>query len=134
MLKPTTPARLFVLMLLLAVISACNPVAVHRKSNLADTLLYYKIQMDRSNFTDAARFRSPDSKWDLRGLDKYQVTSYEVRSSHSSDNGNRIERQVFLRYLDRYTMRERSTLYTEIWVYHSKGRQWLLEGEPPVFR
>ena len=134
MLKPTTPARLFVLMLLLAVLSACNPAAVHRKSNLGDTLLYYKIQMDRSNFADAARFRSPDSKWDTRGLRKYQVTFYEARSSHSSDNGNRIERQVFLRYLDRYTMRERSTLYTEIWVYHPDSRQWLLEGDPPVFR
>lgn len=134
MVKSGTPTRLFLLMLILAMVAGCNPLEVRRNSNLEDSLLYYKIQMNRSNFAEAARFRSPDSKWDVRGLQHYQVTFYEVKSSHSSDNGNRIERQVFLRYLDRNTMRERSTLYTETWVYNGDSRQWLLEGDPPVFR
>jgi hypothetical protein len=134
MVKPAVPARLFILTLVLAMITACNPLEVRRNSHLEDSLLYYKIQMDRSNFTDAARFRNPESKWDVSGLDRFQITFYEVRASHSSDNGNKIERQVFLRYLDRNTMRERSTRYTEIWVYNSDSGQWLLEGEPPVFR
>ena len=134
MVKPAIPARLFVLTLVLAMVTACNPLDVRRKSNLEDSLLYYKIQMDRSNFAEAARFRNPNSKWDVSGLGHFQITFYEVRGSHSSDNGNKIERQVFLRYLDRNTMRERGTEYSEIWVYNSESRQWLLEGDPPVFQ
>jgi len=134
MVKPGAPTRLFLLILVLAMVASCNPLDVRRNSNLEDSLLYYKIQMNRSNFAEAARFRNPKSKWDVRDLQNFQVTFYEVKSSHSSDNGNKIERKVFLRYLDRNTMRERSTLYTETWVYNSDGGQWLLEGEPPVFR
>jgi len=132
--KPAVLARLFVLTLVLVMVSACNPLEVRRNSHLEDSLLYYKIQMGRSNFADAARFRNPESKWDVSGLARFQVTFYEVRGSHSGDNGNKIERQVLLRYLDRNTMRERSTQYTEIWVYNGDSGQWLLEGEPPVFR
>lgn len=134
MVKPAAPARLLVLTLILAMITACNPLEVRRNSHLEDSLLYYKIQMERSNFADAARFRSPGSKWDVSELGRFQITFYEVKASHSSDNGNKIERQVFLRYLDRNTMRERGTQYTEIWVYNGDSKQWLLEGEPPVFR
>ena len=134
MVRPAIPVRLFVITIVLAMVAACNPLEVRRNSHLEDSLLYYKIQMERSNFADAARFRNPNSKWDVSGLDRFQVTFYEVKASHSSDNGNKIERQVFLRYLDRNTMRERSTLCTEVWVYNSDSRQWLLEGEPPVFR
>ena len=134
MIKPAVPARLFILTLVLAMITACNPLEVRRNSHLEDSLLYYKIQMERSNFADAARFRKPESKWDVSGLGRFQITYYEVKASHGSDNGNKIERQVFLRYLDRNTMRERSTQYNETWVYNSDSGQWLLEGEPPVFR
>ena len=134
MIKPAVPARLFILTLVLAMITACNPLEVRRNSHLEDSLLYYKIQMERSNFADAARFRKPESKWDVSGLGRFQITYYEVKASHGSDNGNKIERQVFLRYLDRNTMRERSTQYNETWVYNSDRGQWLLEGDPPVFR
>jgi len=134
MKNPAVLARLTVFALILTTMTACNPLEVRRNSHLEDSLLYYKIQMNRSNFTEAARFRKPESKWDVSGLENFQITFYEVRGSHSSDNGNKIERQVFLRYLDRNTMRERSTLYTEIWVYNPESREWQLEGEPPVFR
>jgi hypothetical protein len=134
MVKPVTLTRMFVFTLLVVMVSGCNPLEVRRNSKLEDSLLYYKIQMNRSNFAEAARFRNPDSKWDVRGLGHYQITGYEVTSSHGSDNGNRIERLVFLRYLDRNTMRERNTRYKEIWVYQPESRQWLLEGEPPVLR
>jgi len=134
MKNPAILTRLIVFALILATLAACNPLEVRRNSHLEDSLLYYKIQMDRSNFAEAARFRKPESKWDVSGLDRFQITFYEVRGSHSSDNGNKIERQVFLRYLDRNTMRERSTVYNETWVYNSESSQWLLEGEPPVFQ
>ena len=134
MMKSALSFKLVIFVLLLAMLSGCNPLDVRRNSRLQDSLLYYKIQMNRSNFAEAARFRKPDSPWDVRGLQKFQVTFYEVKSSHSSDDGNRIERQVLLRYLDRNTMRERSTLYTEVWKYKSEGSQWLLEGNPPEFR
>jgi len=129
-----TPTRLFLLALILALISGCNPLDVRRNSHLEDSLLYYKIQMNRSNFAEAARFRAPKSRWDVQGLQRFQVTFYEVQASHAGDNGNRVTRQVLLRYLDRNTMRERSTSYTEIWVYNSESGQWLLEGDPPVLR
>ncbi|MDX5152420.1 MAG: hypothetical protein R3188_08090 [Acidiferrobacterales bacterium] len=134
MVKSAYLARWLMLALILALVAGCNPMDVRRNSHLEDSLLYYKIQMNRSNFAEAARFRNPKFRWDVQGLQRFQVTFYEVKSSHSSDNGNRIERQVFLRYLDRNTMRERSTLYTEIWVYNSESGQWLLEGDPPVLR
>lgn len=134
MVKSGTATRWYLLALILALVAGCNPLDVRRNSHLEDSLLYYKIQMDRSNFAEAARFRNPTAKWDVRGLQRFQVTFYEVKSSHGSDNGNRVRRQVLLRYLDRNTMRERSTMYTEIWVYNSESGQWLLEGDPPVFR
>ncbi|MGW8247576.1 MAG: hypothetical protein ACWGOV_05640 [Acidiferrobacterales bacterium] len=133
-MKSGTPTRLFLLAFILVLVAGCNPLDVRRNSRLEDSLLYYKIQMNRSNFAEAARFRDPKSKWDVQGLQRFQVTFYEVKSSRSSDNGNRVERQVFLRYLDRNTMRERNTLYTEIWIYNSESGQWLLEGDPPVLR
>jgi len=127
-------SKWFVLVLLLAFVAGCNPVNYKKKSNLEDSLFYYKIQMDRSNFAAAARFRSPESQWHVANLKRYQITSYEVVSSDSSGSDNRITRQVALRYLDRNTMRERSTLYTEKWVYNKEARQWFLEGKPPDFR
>lgn len=130
----TTQSRWLVLILLLAFVTGCNPANYKRKSNLGDSLLYYQIQMNRSNFAAAAKFRSPESKWNVADLKQFQITSYEVVSSESSDNGNRVTRQVALRYLDRYTMRERQTSYTEDWVYNDKSRQWFLEGNPPAFR
>jgi len=134
MMKSALKFRPVIFVLVLAILSGCNPLDVRRNSRLQDSLLYYKIQMNRSNFAEAARFRKPDSPWDIRGLQKFQVTFYEVKSSHGSDDGNRIERQVMLRYLDRNTMRERSTHYTEVWIYNSEKGHWLLEGDPPNFR
>lgn len=119
---------------LLLGLGACNPTNIQRNSKLEDALLYYKIQMNRSNFLEAARFRPPDSSWDIRGLDRFQVSHYEVKQSAAKDKGETIERTVLLRYIDRHTMRERDTLYTEVWTYDSDKSIWLLTGDPPVFR
>lgn len=115
-------------------LGACNPTNIQRNSKLEDALLYYKIQMNRSNFLEAAQFRTPDSRWDVRGLDRFQVTHYEIKQSVTKDGGQTIERMILLRYIDRHTMRERETLYTEIWTYDRDKVVWLLSGEPPQFR
>lgn len=123
-----------VLLLLVTALTACNSSPLRRNSRLEDSLLYYKIQMGRSNYVEAARFRAPGSHWDIRGLERYKVSEYTVKQSASRDNGNTIERIVLLRYIDRNTMRERSTLYKEIWNYDTSTGHWSLSGEPPVIR
>jgi len=134
MKKPESLLKIFSFVLILSLLASCDPLDIRRNSNLEDSLLYYKIQMGRSNFRGAANFRMPDSKWDVSGLDRFQLTHYEVQTSDPSDDGNKVERRVLLRYINRNTMRELSTHYTEIWVYNSESNQWLLEGDPPVFR
>lgn len=131
-MKAVAVTRTGIVLLMAAVLSACSPSSIRRDSRLEDSLLYYKIQMNRSNFAAAAGFRTPDSPWDVRGLERVQLTDYTVQQSITRDEGKTVERVVMLRYIDRYTMRERSTLYKEIWKYHDGA--WKLSGEPPVIR
>ena len=120
-------------LLLVSLQSACNPANIKRGSNLEETLLHYKIMMNRSDFVAAARFRLPTAPWDVRGLERFQLSHYEIKQSEFRDGGNTLEQTVFLRYFNRINMRERSTYHKEIWRYDSKSKQWQLDGEPPVF-
>jgi hypothetical protein len=128
------PAYLL-LSLLFVGLTACGEVTnMRRNSNLQDTLMHYELVMNRSNFVAAARFRLPSAKWNTQGLDRFQLTHYEVKQTNPADDGNRLERDVLLRYIDRYTMREREQMNREIWIFNSKAGQWQLDGKPPVFR
>jgi len=131
-MKAVGAIKIAIVLLTVAILSACNPSSIRRDSRLEDSLLYYKIQMNRSNFAAAAGFRTTDSPWDVRGLERIQLTDYMVQQSVTRDEGKTVERVVMLRYIDRYTMRERSTLYKEIWKYDNGA--WKLSGEPPVIR
>lgn len=120
--------------MLAALVSSCSPSNIKRGSNLEDTLLHYKIMMNRSDFVAAARFRLPSAPWDVRGHEKLQLSHYEVKRTETRDDGNTVEQTVLLRYFNRHNMREHSTYYKEIWRYDSKTKQWQLDGDPPVFR
>ena len=133
-MKTANGFKIGVLLLLIAALTACNSSSIRRNSRLEDSLLYYKIQMNRSNFIEAARFRAPGSNWDVRGLERYKLTDYQVQQSITRDEGKTVEQTVMLRYIDRNTMRERSTLYKEIWNYDTGTGSWSLSGEPPVIR
>lgn len=133
-MKTAAGIKIGIVLFLVAALSACNPSSIRRNSRLEDSLLYYTIQMNRSNFVEAARFRAPDSRWDVRGLERFQVTDYSVKQTTTRDDGKTVERLVMLRYIDRYTMRERSAPYKEIWNYNSETGNWSLGGEPPVIR
>jgi len=131
-MKAVAVIKIAIVLLTVTFLTACNPSSIRRDSRLEDSLLYYKIQMNRSNFGAAAGFRASDSPWDVRGLDRIQLTDYTVQQSTARDEGKTIERVVMLRYIDRYTMRERSTIYKEIWKYDNGV--WKLSGEPPEIR
>jgi hypothetical protein len=130
--------RLFVPVIALALLSSmltgCNPASIKRDSRLQDSLLYYKIQMNRSNFVEAAQFRNPETPWNVHGLERFQVSHYEVKRSVTSNNGNTVQREVYLRYIDRHSMRERGTTYRETWQYLPDLGGWRLGGEPPVIQ
>lgn len=128
-------ALLLLVSLLLAGLTACGEVNnMRRNSNLQETLMHYELLMNRSDFIAAARFRLPSAKWDTRGLDRFQVTHYEVKLTDPASDGESIKRDISFRFIDRHSMRERSSTYQEIWVYNANARQWQLEGSPPVFR
>jgi hypothetical protein len=121
--------------MLMSGLAACGPVSsMQRRSNLDDTLWHYAAVMNRSDFPGAARFRLPSSRWDTKGLERFQVTHYQVQQTIPDESGKKVERSILLRYLDRHTMRERQQIYNEIWVYNSEAKQWQLDGEPPVIR
>jgi len=124
-----------VMWLLLSGLAACSEVSnMRRNSNLTDTLTHYELLMNRSDFIAAARFRLPSAKWDTRGLERFQVTHYEIKQLAPDNSGDRIKRDVLLRYIDKHSMRERAMSYQEEWIFNNEAKQWQLGGKPPAFR
>ena len=73
MIKNSKLVSVFAGLVALLLLAGCNPGNIRKNSNLEDSLLYYSIQMNRSNFIEASRFRSPASRWDVRGLERFQI-------------------------------------------------------------
>lgn len=121
---------------LLALLVACgNMDARRRGSDLSETLYTYQRLMSRSDFRLASAMRSPGAQlWITRGLEHIQVTRYGILRSIPSPDGKQHVQDVYIQYLNKYTMRERTIQIREIWKFSEKHQRWLLFGKPPEFR
>lgn len=118
----------------LALATACNTT---RSDGLESALYQYSAAVRWQGIAAGVEFVDPAlraeqamSPLDLRRLDQYRVTGYQVLSSVDDAEGHRVQ-QVQIALVNNNTLSERVIGHREVWRYDEQVKRWWLIGGLP---
>ena len=125
--------RAVVILLLPLLLAAC--AAKNRQVRLDDTLRYYENAIRWGRFPEAyALQKEPAKVPDFDYLKEIKVTAYEpIGRLVVSEDGNRIDQTVEIRYYHEDYGREEVLIDKQVWRYDEERGIWRREGVIPNF-
>jgi len=122
-----------VILLLPLLLAACGTSS--RQLRLDNTLWHYEDAIRWSRFPEAyALQKEPAKAPDFDYLQQIKVTAYEpVGRPVVSEDGDRIEQTVEIRYYHEDYGREQVLIDKQVWRYDEEREIWLREGAMPDF-
>jgi hypothetical protein len=122
-----------VIVLLPLLLVAC--AAKNRQVRLDNTLRHYENAIRWGRFPEAyALQKEPVKAPDFDYLKEIKVTAYEpIGRPVVSEEGNRIDQTVEIRYYHEDYGREEVLIDKQVWRYDDEREIWLRDGESPNF-
>ncbi len=119
--------------MLVFIVIAC--AAEKRQLRLDDTLRHYGSAIRWGAYADAQQLQKDvDQELDNDFLREIKVTSYEAIRQSVSEDGNRIDQTVEIRYYHQSQGTEKSLIDQQTWEYDEIGETWKLDGKIPKFK
>lgn len=130
--------RRWMLAISVTLLSGCSSLgAEYRMSQLDDLTWAYTRAVEWSDFVTAhsATKNAPGaSPLDSSAYKDIKVTSYDLISTRSTDDGKSIQRIVRINYVRLSDMAERNLNVEEEWIYSDAEKRWYLRSGFPVFK
>jgi len=131
--------RIIVIVLLIGLVIACNPIEKFRDPMKAfdDANRAYRQAISWSEFVVAATFLKEEDEEkkeeQIEHLNKYKVTAYELRTFTVVEEDVRVRQVVKISYFKTDDMVVKSMADDQLWEYEPEQHTWqLLTGLPEL--
>lgn len=133
-LKPRSQFVSTVMMFLVLILcDSCSILSQKKQTELTQTLWFYRSAIRWGRYTDALEFqKNPQKDFNFLSVSDVKVSWYTVERKAFSDDGDRLDQTVEIRYIREPGIVEKTIFDQQTWLYEDEG--WVLDGELPHFK
>ena len=126
-----------ILLFIALIMPACASVDDSKKTITLDSALrQYERAMRWGEFqaADSQRKQSGGAAVNTAHLNSVRVTAYNILGTTESDDREKAQVDVEIRYYNEYTMKEMTITDHQLWEYNPVGKSWYITSPMPAFR
>lgn len=127
--------RVFILVLLAAIVLAGCQSHVSRKAGIEKALNDYEATLRWQNIREAYRFLRPELQpaYLPQGIDSMRVVGYDVLDRPVEVSENVVVQRVEVKYVNRETQIMRTIMDEQVWESDDDGKTWMRASPMPAF-